>query len=509
VPNGYAPMEFVDGIGDYPHEPWAAAVDADDYCWTGVATVREETPGVYPWGIFDFADGKTKMVNKLRLKTDAGMSNTGRWVRKVRISGNAAAPTDAYTELVVAEIIGGDWNEWVMDPAVSLTNIKLEILDSDILDSLGGWRQISEFEAYEDIVVPSMDLSLLTVTTPHLADGKDAAQITAKLVDADGNPITIYDEADVAFYMTDCEKGMFGPIDLSEAANGVYKTTLVMSEPGTYQVFAVAHGAVILNDVPGDNEKASLISFFGNAGQKGELIFVEGSETSKGEGWDNAVDGDRQGWDGTVTTKGDPVYAIFKFSNDMKMPINKIGLATDNGFDDDAYEGRQVNKFQVYASDNMVDWTMILDASRTNMGEMTYYHPDQIYFGKYVKLVISQPDGGWRQLVELEVLFDSKDGFQAEEINVAAVPETFELKNNYPNPFNPTTTISYQLPEQRHVRISVYNVVGQLVATLVDENIAAGYHNVVWDAINQPSGIYMYRIEAGDFVQTNRMVLLK
>ncbi|MBN1481957.1 T9SS C-terminal target domain-containing protein [candidate division KSB1 bacterium] len=508
LPNGYAPLEFIDGIGDYPHEPWAAAVDADDYCWTGVATVREETPGVYPWATFNFADGKTKMVTKLRLKADAGMGNVGRWVRKVRISSNALTPTDPYTPVVESLIVGGGWNEFELSPAVQVTNLKLEVMDSD-LDSLAGWRQISEFEAYEDIVVPDMEQSLLTVTTPHLADGKDEAQITVKLVDDLGNPITIYDEQDVHFYMTDCQPGMFGPLDLTDAANGVYKTTLKTTNPGTYQIFAVAHGAIILNDKPGDNESGSFVSFFGNAGQKGELVLVEGSETSKGEGWDNAIDGDREGWDGTVTTKGDPLYAIFQFSNNAKMPVNKIGLATDNGFDDDVYEGRQVRQFKVYVSDDMATWTLILDATRQNGGEMTYYRIDTPQFGKYVKLVITQPTAGWVQLVEFEVLFDSKEGFQAEDADIAAMPETFALDNNYPNPFNPTTTINYQLPEERHVKISVYNVIGQHIVTLVDAQIAAGYHSVVWDAAKQPSGIYLYRIEAGDFIQTNRMVLLK
>jgi len=506
-PGGYAPLVVVDGMGDYPNEPWAAAVDADDYCWNGVATVHEETPGAYPWATFSFADGKTKMVNKIRIKTDAGMGNTGRWARKVRVSANDMTPTDDYSTVAEMMIEGGGWNELEISPAISAANLKLEVMDSDL--DFVGWRQIAEFEAYEDIVVPSMEKSLLTATTPHLANGEDAAQITVKLVDVDGNPITTYDEADIQFYMTNCEAGMFGPLDLSEAANGIYKTTLTMTEAGGYQVFAAAHGAVIMTDEPGDNQEATIVSFFGASGQKGELVFVEGSETSKGEGWDNAIDGDREGWDGTVTTKGDPVYAIFKFSNGMKMPINKIGLATDNGFDDDAYENRQAYLFEVYVSDDMVDWTMILDEVRDNVGEMDYFRPDQIYFGKYIKLVVKQPVSGWVQLVEFEVLFDSKEGFQAEETEVAAVPETFELKNNYPNPFNPTTTINYQLPEQRHVRISVYNVIGQHIATLVDANMNAGYHSVVWDAIDQSSGIYLYRIEAGDFVQTQRMILLK
>ncbi len=503
-PNGYAPMEVLDSKGDFVKEPWAAAVDADDYCWNGVATVRVEN-GEQPWAVFKFKDDKTKMVNKLRIKTDAGMGNTGRWAKKVRIMSYDGTPGGHYGELLTASIQGGDWNEFVMDPPVEAAFLKLVVIDDEM--GLQGWRQIAEFEAYEDIVLPDPEKSMLSVTTPHLANGADEAQLTLKLVDANGDPITVYDEHDVKFYLWDCDEATFGPLDLTDAANGVYKTTLTMFVPGAYQVVAVAHGAVIKNDIVGDNETIASISFFGSGGQKGELMLVEGSEASKGEGWDNAIDGDREGWDGTVTTKGDPAYAIFKFTNDMQMPINKIGLATDNGLDDDAYEGRQVRHFKIYVSDDMNTWKMAFEGTSSS-GEYQR-HSFPTVFGKYVKFVIVRPDGGWRQLVEFEVLFDSKDGFKSEETEIAALPDEFALESNYPNPFNPTTTINYQLPEDSHVTLSVYNMVGQKVATLVNQQVNAGQHSVTWEAGNFPSGIYLYRIDAGNFTATKRMLLLK
>lgn len=498
-PNGYAPMEVVEGVGDFVKEPWAAAVDADDYCWNGVATVKVTDAGEMPWATFQFSDGKTKKVNKIRVKTDAGMGNEGRWAKHVEVVA------DGDVSVAMIDFAGGDWHEVVIDPAVETATLKLKVLDDPV--EYPGWRQIAEFEAYEDIVVPCPELSMLSVTTPHLADGVDAAQLTLKLVDVDGTPITTYDEADIKFHMWDCEEAMFGALDLSEADSGIYKTTLTMSAPGAYKVVAVAHGAVIKNDIVGDNESVATIAFFGSAGQKGDLIFVEGSSTSKGEGWDNAIDGDREGWDGTVTTKGAPPYAIFKFSNDMKMPINKVALVTDNGFEDDAYEGRQVRHFEVLVSDDMTNWTSAYVGSRSSGEYVRYQFP--VVFGKYVKLVILGQDDTWAQLVEFEVLFDSKEGFQTEDAEVTAVPNEYALENNYPNPFNPTTTINFQLPKDGHVELAVYNMVGQKVATLINGQVNAGYHSVAWEAGKHPSGIYLYRIEAGDFMQTKRMVLLK
>jgi len=78
-----------------------------------------------------------------------------------------------------------------------------------------------------------------------------------------------------------------------------------------------------------------------------------------------------------------------------------------------------------------------------------------------------------------------------------------------PNPFNPTTTISYQLPVNSRVRLAVYDLAGRLVAELVNSAVNAGVHQVTWDASGTPSGIYFCRLEAGDFRAAQKVVLLK
>ena len=94
-------------------------------------------------------------------------------------------------------------------------------------------------------------------------------------------------------------------------------------------------------------------------------------------------------------------------------------------------------------------------------------------------------------------------------LNDTYLPSKFELNQNYPNPFNPLTVISYQLPVNIKVELSIYNILGQKVATLVDAHQKTGYHQVEWDASGLASGLYYYRIEAGTFVQTRKMVYLK
>lgn len=94
------------------------------------------------------------------------------------------------------------------------------------------------------------------------------------------------------------------------------------------------------------------------------------------------------------------------------------------------------------------------------------------------------------------------------------VPLTFELAQNYPNPFNPSTEIRFAIPTNTHVRLEIFDVLGRVVATLVDNDLSPGTHQVVWngrtgsgEAVS--SGIYIYRVIAGDFVSTKKMVLLK
>jgi len=93
--------------------------------------------------------------------------------------------------------------------------------------------------------------------------------------------------------------------------------------------------------------------------------------------------------------------------------------------------------------------------------------------------------------------------------NESGLPNRFALQQNYPNPFNPATVIKYQLPKQEYVSIKVFDILGKEVASLVNENKAAGYYEVEFDGSNFASGLYFYRIEAGDFKDTKKMMLVK
>ena len=99
-------------------------------------------------------------------------------------------------------------------------------------------------------------------------------------------------------------------------------------------------------------------------------------------------------------------------------------------------------------------------------------------------------------------------------IDNVTLPKEFALHNNYPNPFNPVTNITYDIPEATDVTLEIYNVMGQRVRTLAQGNHEPGRYQIVWSATNDigqalSSGMYIYRIQAGDFVSVKKLVLMK
>jgi uncharacterized repeat protein (TIGR02543 family) len=91
----------------------------------------------------------------------------------------------------------------------------------------------------------------------------------------------------------------------------------------------------------------------------------------------------------------------------------------------------------------------------------------------------------------------------------SGVPADYVLNQNYPNPFNPSTRISFNVPAKADIRLAVYNVLGEMVQSLLNGEMEAGYYEVVFDAANLPSGLYFYRLDSGSFSEIRKMVLMK
>ena len=154
------------------------------------------------------------------------------------------------------------------------------------------------------------------------------------------------------------------------------------------------------------------------------------------------------------------------------------------------------------------EWT-----TGTPMQQIRRAHTACVFDGKIYVLGGSYTNGGTPTFLSSVEVYDPdhSTGILKDKTN-GSFPENFYLEQNYPNPFNPVTMINYQLPMSNDVELSVYNLLGQKVATLVSEKQKAGYHQVKWDAsrtTGMASGIYLYRLRAGQYIDTRKMVLIK
>ena len=162
-------------------------------------------------------------------------------------------------------------------------------------------------------------------------------------------------------------------------------------------------------------------------------------------------------------------------------------------------------KYSVYSSNDLNNWSSIADDIWSEETEWTEVEFDSTR-GRYIKLILKESNQGKSASIwEFESYgLETKDTKQS-----TGNPEEFTLLQNYPNPFNPSTTISWQSPVGSMQTLKVYDILGNEVATLVNEFMDAGQHEVEFEATNLASGIYVYRLQTGGFIETKKMVLLR
>jgi hypothetical protein len=158
------------------------------------------------------------------------------------------------------------------------------------------------------------------------------------------------------------------------------------------------------------------------------------------------------------------------------------------------------------------NWLTVLPESGTieqNESEeiVMWVNPEGLSDGKYnANLILSSNDPD-ASSVKIPVIFEVTTGLEYLYSN--KIPQTYSLGQNYPNPFNPVTHIQYGLPKTGNVKIEIYNIIGQKIKTLLNKQMPAGYHEVEFNAQNLSSGVYLYRIEAGEFQDVKKMILIR
>ena len=160
----------------------------------------------------------------------------------------------------------------------------------------------------------------------------------------------------------------------------------------------------------------------------------------------------------------------------------KLWLATDGGF-------------ACLENDSIISYSNLVDGSIVTLAVDNL---DRVWMGEVWTGKLYVFDGS-----NIIIITDIED----EQFDF--IPQQYSLSQNYPNPFNPATTIKYKIPVLSYVFIKIYDILGREVTTLINEEKPVGVYAVEWNARNLPSGVYFYRLQAGSFVETKKMVLLR
>lgn len=189
--------------------------------------------------------------------------------------------------------------------------------------------------------------------------------------------------------------------------------------------------------------------------------------------WDSSVEiaycDIQDGWSGTGNIDADPLFSDTLFHLSDGSPCIGAGIASHD------FGGG-----------------MICNCPQTDINGRQRPFPES-----------SRPDmGAWESLLDTALV-------GIDLMPIATVPQEYSLSQNYPNPFNPSTTIEFALPKSAFITLKVYNLLGEKVATLTAENLPAGRHRCVWEATSLASGVYLYRLQSADFIQTRKLILIK
>ncbi|MCH7516460.1 MAG: T9SS type A sorting domain-containing protein, partial [Bacteroidetes bacterium] len=221
--------------------------------------------------------------------------------------------------------------------------------------------------------------------------------------------------------------------------------------------------------------------------------------------WDIPLSGISQGEDYRIRITSVDDSTLFDFSDgDFILFLPKITITSPNGG-----ETWQSGTRHTIAWTDAIDEAVQIDLYRSDTlyspispstgsdGAFTWNIPAQTEAGSDYKIMIKSATN--------DIIFDFSDG----SFTIKTVPDDFILSQNYPNPFNPSTTIRYGIPEDGRVLLEIFDITGQKLFTLVDEEQISGFHEVQFENSVLPSGVYFYRIVAGKFVDFKKMILSK
>jgi hypothetical protein len=213
--------------------------------------------------------------------------------------------------------------------------------------------------------------------------------------------------------------------------------------------------------------------------------------------------------DGLGALNGDPDsrWAADPMPENLIFDLGSIKTVSQTKLSFYNWDSGRIYNYSISVSSDHNNWiTVVPQSASASNAEWTIDQFSAVN-ARYVRVnFFNNNQSTWAGLWEAEIL----GGDQSTPIdNENELPKEFLLYQNYPNPFNPSTTIKYQISDNGLVKIDVYNLLGEVVATLVNEQKPAGSYQVQFDASRLASGTYFYKLQEGSFVEIKKMILLK
>jgi hypothetical protein len=282
----------------------------------------------------------------------------------------------------------------------------------------------------------------------------------------------------------------------------IHLTELTNNETYYFRVTAVNSGGV---ESGYSNEEEVTVRFIA----PGENMVFNGDFSQGFDFWDWAVDWEDADANIYVTQQGELHFEIYEYGFAFwQISAWYEGLTLEQGkeylfeFDAYAFSNRYIEA-EIYQS-----WFNVSQLGLTSLTQSKTHYSYQFSLNETAldaRIVFNTGGNSADVYVDNVSLKQVVSAVETPD----DIPVAFRLDQNYPNPFNPKTNINYELQITNDVELSIYSVTGQKIATLVNESQRAGNHQVEWDATGFASGVYYYRIQAGEFVDVKKMVLLR
>jgi len=196
-----------------------------------------------------------------------------------------------------------------------------------------------------------------------------------------------------------------------------------------------------------------------------------------------------------------PQFLIFDIGYEKLISLTRFSFGN--------FQGGRIYQYSIFLSSDMVNWNEVISNASSQPQEWTEneFSPQS---ARYVKLLlISNNQNDWATVWEAQVWGYTGTTDIEDEDNIEK-PQNFELSQNYPNPFNPGTNIRFSLPENGKVKLTVFNILGEVVSELINQELNMGTHEITFDGGNLASGIYVYRLDVeNQFLDIKKMILVK